>query len=166
MIFQTLGLSQAFVSICTKRRCFCRGWARGSCSCLAFKSCRVFTISGPYLGMFPPNEKFVGVFESLHISRMPLSAKERVQLVHTWCYPVLQVTTVAFYPSRSVLVRLRAALRVAFGSRNWKLTLDILHLPPSDGALGLWMPEVYLYSTCVVVLALPAAPNTIWVCTA
>ena len=45
-------------------------------------------------------EKSVGVFESwcLHISRMPLSAKERVQLVHTWCCPVLQVTAVAFYP--------------------------------------------------------------------
>ena len=94
-------------------------------------------------------KKSVSVFESrcLHISRMPLSAKERVQLVHTWCYPVLQVTSVALYPPQSVLVRLWAALRVAFGSRNWKMPLDILHLAPSDGGLGLWMPEVYLYST-------------------
>ena len=75
-------------------------------------------------------EKSVCTFQSrcLHISRMPLSSKERVQLVHTWCYPVLQVTGVAFYPLQSVLVRLRAAQRVAFGSRNWKLALDILQV--------------------------------------
>ena len=27
------------------------------------------------------------------------------------------------------------------------MTLDVLHLAPSDGGLGLWMPKVYLYST-------------------
>ena len=70
-----------------------------------------------------------------------------MRLIHTWCYPLLQVTAVASYPLQSVLVRLRAALRVAFGSRNWKMTLDILHLAPSDRGLGLWMLEVYLYST-------------------
>ena len=78
-------------------------------------------------------EKPFSTFESwcLHTSRMPLCAKERVQLVHTWCYPVLQVTGVAFYPPLSVLMRLRAALRVAFGACNWKLTVDFLHLAPS-----------------------------------
>ena len=93
---------------------------------------------GALFGDVSPAEKVVGVFESmcLHISRMPLFAKERVQPVHTWCYPVLQVIGVAFYPPQSVLVRLRAALQVAFGSRNWKMTLDILHLPPSDRGWG------------------------------
>ena len=44
------------------------------------------------------------------------------------------------------MVRLRAALRIAFGIvRNWKLTLDILHLPPADGGQGLWMPNAYLW---------------------
>ena len=52
------------------------------------------------------------------ISRMPLSMAEeawqKVQIAHTWCYPILQVTAVAYYAPLGVLVRLRAALRVAF----------------------------------------------------
>ena len=35
------------------------------------------------------------------------------------------------------------ALQEAFGSPNWKMTLDILHLPPAEVYLGLWMPKVY-----------------------
>ena len=45
---------------------------------------------------------------------------------------------------RTVLVRLRAALQVAFDIvGNGKLTLDILHLPRADGGHALWMPDVY-----------------------
>ena len=45
-------------------------------------------------------EKGLTVFESrcVLISCMPLSRQEKVQLVHTWCYPVLQVLAVAYYP--------------------------------------------------------------------
>ena len=45
-------------------------------------------------------EKGLAVFESRRvlISRMPLSRQEKVQLIHTWCYPVLQVSAVAYYP--------------------------------------------------------------------
>ena len=65
------------------------------------------------------SEKCVGAFEDrcLHIYCMLLSAKERVQLVHTRCYPVLQLTG-APPPPRSMLVCLHAALRVVFGACN------------------------------------------------
>ena len=43
-------------------------------------------------------EKGPTVFESrcVLISRKPLSRKEKVQLIHTWCYLVLQVLAVAY----------------------------------------------------------------------
>ena len=42
-------------------------------------------------------------------------------------------------------MRLRAALRVAFGVvGTWNVTLDILLLPLTKGRYGLWMPDVYL----------------------
>ena len=42
-------------------------------------------------------------------------------------------------------MRLRAALRVAFGVvGTWHVTLDILHLPLTEGGYGLWMPDVHL----------------------
>ena len=52
-----------------------------------------------------------------------------------------------FPPPPSVVVRLKAALRVAFGVvGNWKLALDILHLPLADGGQGLLMPDAYLWT--------------------
>ena len=49
------------------------------------------------------------------ISRMPLSMAEKVQIIYTWCHPVLKVTAVAYYPPPGVLVRSRAALQRACG---------------------------------------------------
>ena len=55
------------------------------------------------------------------------------------------MSAVAYYPNPSVVVRLRAALRVAFGGvGTWHVTLDILHLPLTEGRYGLWMTDVYL----------------------
>ena len=55
------------------------------------------------------------------------------------------VIAVAYYPHKSVIPRLRAALRVAFCVVGyWKAKLDVLHLPRSQGGQGLWMPDVYL----------------------
>ena len=46
-----------------------------------------------------------------------------------------------------VVKRLRRALVVAFHAQNWKAPLNVLHLSPSEGGVGLWMPEVYLWTT-------------------
>ena len=45
-------------------------------------------------------DKGVSIFEyrSTLISRMPLSIHEKVQLIHAWCYPLLQITGVAYSP--------------------------------------------------------------------
>ena len=78
-------------------------------------------------------------------SLTPLSYEEKAQLIHTWCYPVLQVTAMAYYPPPSVVVHLRVALCVAFGVvGTWHVTLDILHLPLTKGGYGPRMPDVYL----------------------
>ena len=78
---------------------------------------------------------------------MPLSRAQKVVLLHTWCYPVLQVTTIAHYPPDLVVKRLRRAVMVAFHAQNWKVPLNVLHLSPSEGGVGLWLPEVYLWTT-------------------
>ena len=61
-------------------------------------------------------ERCVALFESRcsRISRMPLSRTQKVVFQHTWCYPVLQVTAIAHYPTDLVVKRLRRALVVAF----------------------------------------------------
>ena len=41
----------------------------------------------------------------------------------------------------------RRALVVAFHAQNWKVPLNVLHLCPSEGGIGLWLPEVYLWTT-------------------
>ena len=94
-------------------------------------------------------ERCVVLFESrcTRISRMPLSWAQKVVLVHTWCYPVLQVTAIAHYPPDLVVKRLRRALVITFHAQNWKVPLNVLHLSPSEGGIGLWSPEVYLWTT-------------------
>ena len=94
-------------------------------------------------------ERCVALFESRYtrISRMPLSRAQKVVLPHTWCHPVLRVTAIAHYPPDLVVKRLRRALLVAFHAQNWKVLLNVLHLSPSEGGVGLWMPEVYLWTT-------------------
>ena len=91
---------------------------------------------GALFGMVTASKAYehcVGVFESrcVQISRMPLSRQQKVQLLHTWCYPVLQLIAVANYPPDRVLTRLRRALITAFQAQNWKIPLNELHLPPS-----------------------------------
>ena len=71
------------------------------------------------------------------ISRMPFSRAQKVVLVHTWCYPVLQVTAIAHYPPDLVVKRLCRALVVAFHAQNWKVPLNVLHLNPFEGGVGL-----------------------------
>ena len=94
-------------------------------------------------------ERCVALFESCctTISRMPLSRAQKVLVLHTWCYPVLQVTAIAHYPPDLVVKRLRRALVIAFHAQNWKVPLNVLHLSPSEGGIGLWSPEVYLWTT-------------------
>ena len=94
-------------------------------------------------------ERCVALFESrcTRISRMPLSRVQKVVLLHTWCYLVLQVTAIAHYPPHLVVKRLRRALVIAFHAQNWKVPLNVLHLSPSEGGIGLWSPEVYLWTT-------------------
>ena len=36
---------------------------------------------------------------------------------------------------------------VAFHAQNWKVPLNVLHLSPSEGGVGLWSPEMYLWTT-------------------
>ena len=51
-------------------------------------------------------------------------------IAFVWCPTPHTHTAVAYYPPQSVVVRLWAPLRVAFGKvGSWKLTLDILHPP-------------------------------------
>ena len=111
-------------------------------------------IYGPCLGTFPPLKRMknLSVFLRVGACIFPACPSRRRNVCSWYTHGATQCCRLRRWPSnppppRSVLVRLRAALRVAFGSRNWKMTPDILHLAPSDGGLGLWMPEVYLYST-------------------
>ena len=94
-------------------------------------------------------ERCVALFEShcTRISRMPLSRAQKLVLLLTWCYPVLQVTALAHYPPDLVVKTLRRALVVAFHAQNWKVPLNVLHPSPPEGGIGLWMPEVYLWTT-------------------
>ena len=98
-------------------------------------------------------EKGSTVFESrcVLISRMPLSRQEKVQPIHTWCYPILQVWAVAYYPPPPPHAGGSAlACSVACGVWSHRhmacdtVTLNILHLPLTEGGYGLWMPDVYL----------------------
>ena len=99
----------------------------------------------------PPvaHEQCVALFDSrcTRIYRMPLSRAQKVVLLHTWCYLVLQVTAIAHSPPDLVVKRLRRALLVAFHAQNWKVPLNVLHLSPSEGGVGLWSPEVDLWTT-------------------
>ena len=36
---------------------------------------------------------------------------------------------------------------VAFHAKNRKVPLDVYHLSPSEGRIGLWMPQVYFWTT-------------------
>ena len=94
-------------------------------------------------------ERCVALFESrcTRISHMPLSRTQKVVLLHTWCYPVLQVIPIAHYPPDLVVKRLRTALVVVCHAQNWKVPLNVLHLGPSEGGAWLWMPELYLWTT-------------------
>ena len=75
---------------------------------------------------------------------MPLSRAQKVVLLHTWCYQVLQVTAIAYYRPDVVVKRLRRALVVAFHAQNWKLPLNVLHVSLFEGGVGLWLAEVYV----------------------
>ena len=94
-------------------------------------------------------ERCVALFEfrCTTISRMPLSRAQKVVLLHTWCYPVLQATAIAHYPPHLVVKSLRRALVVALHAQNRKVPLNVLHLIPSEGGVGLWLQEVYLWTT-------------------
>ena len=94
-------------------------------------------------------ERCVALFESrcTRISRMPLPRAHKVVLLQKWCYPVLQVTPSAHYQPDLVVKRLRRALVVAFHAQNGKVLLNVLHLSPSEGGVGLWLLEVYLSTT-------------------
>ena len=60
------------------------------------------------------------------ISCMLLSRQQKVLLIHTWCFPVLQVTSVAHYAPDLVLKRLRRTLVVAFHAQSRKVPLNVL----------------------------------------
>ena len=68
---------------------------------------------------------------------MPLSRAQKVVRLHTWCYPVLQVTAIAHYPPDHVVKRLRRALVVASHAQNWKVPLNVWHLGSCEGGIGL-----------------------------
>ena len=106
---------------------------------------------GAQVGLVSPAvayERCVALFESpcTKISRMPLSRSQKVLLLHTWCYPVRHVAAIAHYPPDQVVKRLRRALVVAFHALDWKVPRNALHLSPSEGGVGLWMPDAATFT--------------------
>ena len=115
-----------------KMKALVPGWICGLCGRLVLRLSPVKYLGALFGDVSPAEayEKSVStlVDRCLHASRMLLCSEERVQLVHTWCYPVLQATGVAFYPPS---VSLGPG---GFEGRVWsaQLEADIRHpaLPP------------------------------------
>ena len=103
---------------------------------------------GGYIGDVAPEVSFAPAMTKvrsrcLWLVTSPFSVEEKKLLIHTWVLPCIRVPSLLRSAPRSVRVGVKAAISMALGVKPWKLSLEILCLPPEKGGVGLVVVDVY-----------------------
>ena len=104
---------------------------------------------GAFIGDINPDKSFAPavtkvVARCCWLSTAPLSVEEKKTLIHTWVLPCIRLPALLRSASDSVKQRVSAALRTAMNLKPWRMSLEILSLPPNLGGVGLMKPDIFL----------------------
>ena len=104
---------------------------------------------GAFIGTIDADRSFAPAMSKVWqrccwLASAPLSLEEKKLLVHSWVLPCLRVPGLVRAAPMAIKLRLRAAVRMAFNVKPWRLSSEILSLPPGQGGIGLVKPDIYM----------------------